>query len=367
MSDTTIVAAKQEYTQQLCNILNPLLYEGFKTIWKNCNLHSTSQLLKSFQKKLTSIPIWNQDVIDNEYNRIIKETDCLWLDKLIEAVFLSNVKVLSTIRIGKIKTINITIPDTKKFIHHCYIEAARRLWLDPHLIDDRIDYLSYSEIKRNEKRMIITLSEAIEKTISKLIPIQNILESYLKDIDQEENYSDNNTSLKDNNDPDNGNLDFNDHLNNDENIINKKDSYNFYNNDDDGHNNDSDNSNDYKNNKYDGDKNNNNEKTEPIYNSHLFTSENIINNNDDYNGPDELDENNSDSTYKPKLNVTEGQDINDVYENEKNKHFENHDEDYSKNITIKSRKVISENNKKEDENNNVASFFSDSDSDSDNE
>lgn len=184
MADS-LVAAKQEYTTQLCNILTPLIYKGFKSIWKNCRSNGKNSL-KSFQEKLTSVPIWNQDVIDNEYSRIVKETDCNWLDKLIEAVFLSNVKVLSTIRIGKVKTIDITVPETKKFIHHCYIESARRLWQDPYLIDDREDNLTYTELKRNEKRMNVALAEAIEKTISNLIPIQNILESYLNDIEEAE-------------------------------------------------------------------------------------------------------------------------------------------------------------------------------------
>ena len=183
MSDT-LVAAKKEYTTQLCDILSPLLYMGFKSIWKNCK-DTGKASLKSFQEKLTSVPIWNQDIIDNEYNRIVKETDCQWLDKLIEAVFLSNVKVLSTVRIGKAKTINIVVPETKRFIHQCYIEGARRLWQDPYLIDDRPNSLTYAELKRNEKRMTLTLADSIEKTISKLIPIQNILESYLNDIDDE--------------------------------------------------------------------------------------------------------------------------------------------------------------------------------------
>lgn len=184
MSDT-LVAAKQEYTTQLCDILMPLLYKGFKSIWKNCKNNGKSSL-KTFQKNLTSVPIWNQDIIDNEYNRIVKETDCNWLDKLIEAVFLSNVKVLSTVRIGKTKTINIPVPETKRFIHQCYIEGARSLWQDPYLIDDRQDILTYSEVKRNEKRMGLAIIDAIEKTISKLIPIQNILESYLNDIDEDQ-------------------------------------------------------------------------------------------------------------------------------------------------------------------------------------
>jgi len=183
MSDTSLVAAKKEYTQQLCYILHPLIEAGFKSIWKSCKENANKKSLKCFQEKISSVPVWNQNVIDNEYNRIIKETDCIWLDKLIEAVFLSNVKVLSTVRIGKIKTINIKIPETKKFLHKCYIESARSLWQDPHLIDDRVNCLSYAEIKRNQKRLRITITEAIEKTISTCIPIQSILENYINDID----------------------------------------------------------------------------------------------------------------------------------------------------------------------------------------
>lgn len=182
--DNTIVAAKQEYTQQLCDILQPLISQGFKTIWNQCKDNSCA--LKSFQEKICSVPKWNQEVIDNEYLRISSGTEAKWLDNLIEAVFLSNVKILSTIRVNKVKQVNITIPNTKNFIHKCYIETARSLWQDPYLIDDRVDNISFSEIKRNEKRLNVTISEAIEKTISKLIPLQNILESYLNDIEDEE-------------------------------------------------------------------------------------------------------------------------------------------------------------------------------------
>lgn len=182
MSDT-LVAAKQEYTQQLSDLLAPSIYTGFKSIWKSCKT-SDKKILKSFQEKLGLVPLWNQSVIDNEYERICKKEETkTFLDKLIEAVFLSNVKVLSSVRMGKTKALSIAVPDTKKFIHQCYIEGARKLWQDPHLIDDREDVLSYSEIKRNEKRLLLAISDSIEKTISRMIPIQSILESYLNEID----------------------------------------------------------------------------------------------------------------------------------------------------------------------------------------
>lgn len=197
MADS-LVAAKQEYTQQLCDLLCPSLFEGFKSIWKTCKESDSTKKLKSFQEKLVSVPLWNQNIIDNEYGRICKKEETkLLLDKLIEAVFLSNVKVLSTIRLGKIKPINITIPETKKFLHQCYIEGARKLWQDPHLIDDRSKTMSYSEIKRNEKRLVLNLVESVEKTVSKLIPIQNILEVYLSEMsgsEKDDNDSDDNSN-----------------------------------------------------------------------------------------------------------------------------------------------------------------------------
>lgn len=198
MADTSFVAAKKEYTEQLCDVLKPLIFKGLKSIWKNSINEKNKQSLKTFQEKLTSVPIWNQNIIDNEYARIAKETDCEWLDKLIEAVFLSYVKVLSTIRIGKSKTINIKVPETRKFFHNCYIECARMLWQDPHLIDDREDILTFSEIKRNNKRLYITIKESIEKTISKSIPIQSILENYLNEVENESDNGSDNSSDNEN-------------------------------------------------------------------------------------------------------------------------------------------------------------------------
>ena len=179
MADLT--EAKKELTQQLCDLLSPQVYKGIGSIWQS------EKNLKKFQEKLALVPKWNSDIIEEEYNRICKKTETKdLLDKLIEATFLANIKVLSSVRMGKTKNINITIPDSKKFIHHCYIEAARKLWSDPHLLDDRKAYVSEQEIKRNNKRLILLIQDSIEKTVSRLIPIQSILENYLTDIIEEE-------------------------------------------------------------------------------------------------------------------------------------------------------------------------------------
>jgi len=179
----SIVEAKKQYTQQLIDILTPFIYQGLKSILQTCK--TDSKVLRTFQEKLCSVPKWNQDIIDREYNRIIIEHDNDFLEKLIEAVFISNVKVLSTIRVGRNKPINIKVPEAKTFLHKCYVECARYIYQDPYLMDDRETHLSFAEIQRNIKRSQIAINTCIDKTIRDLIPIQSILENYLNDIDTE--------------------------------------------------------------------------------------------------------------------------------------------------------------------------------------
>jgi hypothetical protein len=188
-SGHSIVEARKMYTQQLCELLSPLLYQGLKSIFDTCKDSKT--VLKTFQEKLCSIIKWNQDIIDKEYSRILENSDCDFLDKLIEAVFISNVQVLSAIRVKDNKSINIKVPETKNFIHKCYIECARFFYQDPSLLDDREINLSYFEIQKNIKRSELAIGLCIEKTIRDLIPIQEILENYLSNAEDPESFNDN--------------------------------------------------------------------------------------------------------------------------------------------------------------------------------
>jgi len=293
---SAIVNAKIEFTSNLTTLLSPLIYEGFVTIWENCKNETLA--LKKFQDQICLIPKWNQDILDLEYSRIVNKTENQYIDKLIEAVFLSNVKVLSSIRIGKTKTVNVPVPNTKNFIHKCYIESARKLWQDPHLIDDR-ESLSHVEIKKNIKRLNTMIVMCIENTIRDMIPISTILESYLNDIESDEENdpepfpdeinkenleeikSESNESLQP---EENRNEDFfmtePEHNNNENNNYNNNENNN-YNNDENKNYNNNENNN-YNNNK---NYNNNNNKNNYNYNFIIYNNnnKNINSNNIKYN------------------------------------------------------------------------------------
>lgn len=180
MSDTdnNLVEGKKIATQRLCDIMAPILCEGIKSIWlsSKVNCPRDYSMLKNFQERLCLVPKWNQDIIDNEYNRIISKLDSVELDKLIELVFSSHIKILSLLTLGKNnkKQININIPSTKHFIHKCYVQVAREFYMDPYLIDDREQHYSLEEIKRNFRRCNKLISTSIEYVIRDIIPTKEI-------------------------------------------------------------------------------------------------------------------------------------------------------------------------------------------------
>ena len=121
--------AKNEFTQNLCDILTPRIYEGIRSIYEECKqlcnnnkFQGGNQTLPTFQKFLSDIAKWNNDVLMKEYERIKLKTDCKYLDDLLTAVFIAHTRVLSSIRNGnKKKKINLKIPKIYNFIHKCYI------------------------------------------------------------------------------------------------------------------------------------------------------------------------------------------------------------------------------------------------------
>jgi len=194
MESTVLIAAKQEYTEQLHDILNDNIILTMKDIWNS--VKDSTQPLRTFQQKLCDIPEWNNQVLLKNYDSIIEREDITkeYLDKILEAVFLSNIKILSVVKLeSKKQTINIKIPDTQNFIHRCLIQVARELYTDPHLIDDRETNLnSKLEIQRNYKRLLKITKESIEKTIRNMIPMKDILDKYLEAHDNDSLHSDEN-------------------------------------------------------------------------------------------------------------------------------------------------------------------------------
>jgi hypothetical protein len=184
-----LVEAKKEYTNQLQKLLRPRIYEGFKSIYEDIinisfkeleqNKIQTSSLIKTFQKMLKEIPQWNQEMINNEYNRILKISNCDYFENLIEAVFIANIKILTSVQINNnSKNININIPQSSHFMHKCYIKCANEIYKNPYIFDISKN-LTPKEKHNNLREILLLIDNSINNAISDLLPIGDILKQGL--------------------------------------------------------------------------------------------------------------------------------------------------------------------------------------------
>lgn len=172
--------AKIEYTKQLIDILKLSIYEGLQKIYSNSKRIFADgyedELPNIFRKQIENVPKWNSDFIENEVNRIIRASNCDWLDDLITAVFISHTKILASLG-NNSKRVNLTIPRTTNFIHKCYINSAREMWKNPYLFDESV---SSSEYQKNIKYIEELIKESIEHTVRKALPVKEILRDHFE-------------------------------------------------------------------------------------------------------------------------------------------------------------------------------------------
>ena len=190
-SVTILVESKKTYTNELLKILRPRLYEGFKSIYEDIllsikkeleeNQIQRGSLTSGFQKVLKEIPQWNQDTIKKEYARILKLTPtCDYFDELVEAVFVINTKILTSVQINSKKAINInvTIPQSSHFIHKCYIKTANEIYKNPYIFDVSKS-LTSKEKHSNVRDALSMIETGIHNAISDLLPFRDILKQGL--------------------------------------------------------------------------------------------------------------------------------------------------------------------------------------------
>jgi hypothetical protein len=177
--------AKQEYSSQLINILKTSIYNGIKHLYdeskKKCMAENRfDEVLVDFQDFLSQIRLWSQDMVEQEYKRIEKESDCDFIKELITAVFMSHTQILQVIGSGAKKQTQIDIPKPEHFIHKCYINAGREFYKNPMFFYDGPE-VSPVERHRNIPHSETVIATTINETIRQLLPIRRILKSSLQE------------------------------------------------------------------------------------------------------------------------------------------------------------------------------------------
>jgi hypothetical protein len=181
--------AKNEYSSRLLNILSPLIIQGIKSIFNEaldlCNENEEDdKYLMTFQNFLSRVPRWNSTIIKEEKKRIITESKCNYLEDLLTCVHITQVKILTSIRVSsQQKKIDIDIPSLDDFIHNVYINFARKLYSNIYLFEKDILPLDY---QKNMRECEILCRESILIVIRESMPIENILRAYMDETVHEE-------------------------------------------------------------------------------------------------------------------------------------------------------------------------------------
>ena len=176
MNISVLVAARDEYIDQLKCILVPLLIQGFNSIYQDAlKLSDGKRVIWKFQELLKQIPQWNQTILQEESKRIKRK--CPYIMDIVTAIFVTNVKILASVRLkGSRNDIRVKIPTSDIFIHSIYIESAQQLFYDPFLFHHKS--ITIHQNKHHVKQII---ESSVDETIRQMLPFDEILQKYLAD------------------------------------------------------------------------------------------------------------------------------------------------------------------------------------------
>jgi hypothetical protein len=186
---TSLNEARNEYCLELIGRLTPLVYQGIVSIFDDAyqlcvQNDQKDKYLMTFQNYLSRVHKWNHEIIETETQRIIKETQCPYLEDLMTCVHIIMLKNLTTIRAGaKNKKVDVDIPKLDDFIHKIYIEVARRIYKNVYLFDKGAKAL---DKQKNMRECELIIRESIVNVIRKSMPIERIIRAYLDETSEEQ-------------------------------------------------------------------------------------------------------------------------------------------------------------------------------------
>ena len=168
-----LVEAKREYLEQLCILMCPVMIDVFDEMYQEAyKISKGRKVLIMFQNLLKDVPQWSETMAKQNTDNIANR--CAWFKDLVAAVFVSSVKILSAVRLSKdSKKLSVKLPTNEVFIHSCYKNAAKDLYTNPYVFTD-----NQTEHDRNDK-LYDRFSRCVETTVKELIPVQEILQTYM--------------------------------------------------------------------------------------------------------------------------------------------------------------------------------------------
>jgi hypothetical protein len=192
--------------------IQPLILEGIISIREQAKEISQQNNSEMDETEVTvqllkDVKNWTQVLLDEEVRRILQKIP--FLQKLLTALFVMKVKVLSVINMRKdTEEFPLTIPANATFLHHVYIQCANIL-IDNRSVLEEMNLVDVSPIVRqgiqNACLACIEWADLLSWGLDG-VNVNDVVKSIMKDEEQNEGESENageeNSPSSDNNDDD---------------------------------------------------------------------------------------------------------------------------------------------------------------------
>jgi hypothetical protein len=174
--------AERRFSRKLVDAMLPELIQTFWDVWEDTKKENKDRkLVENYRQNLRKVKgEWSNVKVKQHVANIIKE--CPLFPRLIAAVFVIHVKILSSIRIDKSsKKISLKLPSNDVFVHTCFIECARDMYEEPWVITDE------KPVSERRTELNTRFTKCIRETIENLVPTEEILNTYLTLPEEETN------------------------------------------------------------------------------------------------------------------------------------------------------------------------------------
>ena len=170
-----LIDAKKEYTLRLAEVMSPFVIQFIDTTYRTAKKEAGDRkAFLEFQSKLRQVPSWNQAIIE-QYTRDIENRYGYFSD-LVAAVFVTYVKVLSSIKISSDRpNVKLKLPQNSAFVHQVYLNTAKNFYENPYVV------------KESQQTKASLVLNAIESSVRTMLPLGDVLEAYLSSAVNEDN------------------------------------------------------------------------------------------------------------------------------------------------------------------------------------
>jgi len=181
--------AKEHLREHLVGLLVSPVADGFWSIHDSakelCERNSQpDQVLRTFQNMLTRIPEWSDNTLSTEVERILKVTNCRYMDDLLMGVFIAYMKSFASLHYrGSQSELKIEFerPSFAKFIHELYKHSARKMWQMAYYF--KTAGVSSEQQARNRQDIEKIVTECMEQVIRSFLPWEAIAKKYFSEDD----------------------------------------------------------------------------------------------------------------------------------------------------------------------------------------